>query len=280
MRRILAVFAAIAVLVGALVLAAVTGVVPGVPGLTGLAGLSGASTGCDLSKAGACLRILFIGNSYTYTNDLPGTFASMARAGGHQVEIASVTKGGVALADLLSMPETTAALKPGRWDYVVLQEQSSIPASATARVSVMFPAVRTLATRIEMNAGRPILFLTWGHRDGWPEEGISTYASMQARVTDSYRTIAREVQAPIAPAGEAWAAARSQLPQLSLWQDDGSHPTSAGTYLAAATFYATIYRSSPETVSFNGSLAPDDALAVRRIAATTVLADPARWFLP
>ena len=74
-------------------------------------------------------------------------------------------------------------------------------------------------------------------------------------------------------------AVRRQNPQLDLWQDDGSHPTEQGTYLAACVFYAVLFRQSPQGLTYGDGLAADTVRVLQTLAADTVLAEPARWNL-
>jgi len=81
------------------------------------------NTGCPSEeRAPACTRVLFIGNSYTTVNDLPGVFASLARSGGHRVETKRAAVDGWTLANHADSPATATALTASRWDIVVLQE--------------------------------------------------------------------------------------------------------------------------------------------------------------
>ena len=257
--RVAAVLAGIAV-VGALLLARLVG-----------AGCGGA--------ADDCLRILFIGNSYTKVNDLPGTFAALARAGGHQVEVGMVAPGGQTLAGHVTSPETQAQLVAGRWDVVVLQEQSQIPSVAQSRDAVMAPAVRTLVEQIRMIGARPFLFSTWAHRDGAPEYGLSTGAAMQDAIDASYLSIGEQLSVPVVPVGEAWTAAMVAVPSATLWQNDGSHPTAAGTYLAAAVFYAALFDDDPVAAAgaFGAPSVADGSMLAA--VARDVVADRMRWGL-
>src|SRR5437879_3318031 len=96
-----------------------------------MAGQSGCAppVGCAGSApSGTCTRVLFIGNSYTFVNDLPGTFAGLAAAGGHRVQTGMLASGGATLEAHAADPATARALASTRWSGVVLQEQSEIPA--------------------------------------------------------------------------------------------------------------------------------------------------------
>lgn len=242
--------------------------------LTFLIALSSCSAGQ------APLRVLFIGNSYVFVNDLPGTFAALAKSGGHPVETGMAAEGGWTLYQHANSTQTLEQLNSSHWDYVVLQEQSQIPSVEQYRVQKMFPAARLLVQQIQQAGARPVFFLTWAHRDGWPEEGLSDYESMQLQINQGYMAIANESHSPVAPVGYAWLTAWLQNPQLSLWQLDGSHPSTAGTYLAACVFYAAIFIENPEGLAYRAHLPADTAKYLQTLAANTVLTDPSAWNLP
>jgi hypothetical protein len=233
-----------------------------------------------LPGKGACTRVLFIGNSYTYTNDLPLVFAKLALAGGHQVETGMAAEGGWSLNDHLQSTATIKAIQSTKWSFIVLQEQSQIPASVQDRTGSMYPAARSLVHQIEADGATPIFFLTWAHREGWPEEGLPDYDSMQLQIAQGYLGIAKELNVQVAPAGYAWWTTRDQYPEVALWQADGSHPSDEGTYLAACVFYATIFRQSPEGLTYRENLPEQTASLLQRIASATVLTDPQQWNLP
>ena len=255
-------------------------VIAAVVGLVGFSALlmNGQQSCQNQTQASGCTRLLFIGNSYTYVNDLPAIFADLARSGGHRVEVGMVAEGGATLRDHAGSVATAAKLTSAKWDVVVLQEQSEIPSLEQLRESEMYPAARRLADTIYRQGARPMFFLTWAHRDGWPENGLPDYASMQSAIDDGYLAIAAEEQAAVAPVGVAWSSVMSQ-PHPALWQDDGSHPTTAGTYLAACVFYATIYHQSPRGLAYHADLSAVDAAILQSAAADTVLTDPGKWGL-
>src|SRR5438034_11816170 len=94
--------------------------------------------GCgQQTGASGCTRVLFIGNSYTYVNDLPAMFAGLAQSGGHRVETGMVAVGGSTLGEHAASVATAAKLTSARWDLVVLQEQSQIPSVDQLRQSEM-----------------------------------------------------------------------------------------------------------------------------------------------
>lgn len=227
-------------------------------------------------------RILFAGNSYTDTNNLPRTFARLAESGGHTVETGMVAPGGWWLQDHLNSTEVRNNIKDGNWQIVVLQEQSVVPAMENERVGNMYPAVRGLHELIQQAGAQTFLFMTWGRRDGTapPDTGFQTFSDMQTQLGIGYMGIADELSVPVIPVGVAWRDALAQQPTLALWQSDGSHPSEAGTYLAACTFYAAIFQQSPEGLAYTGGLDEETAVLLQKIAADTVLTNLEHWHIP
>ena len=188
------------------------------------------------------LRVLFIGNSYTYFNDLPGLVASLARGArpSRAMQTEMVARPGVSLRDHWLDGAALAAIRRTRWDYVVVQEQSMLGVMlAHGRPTVNDPDLfhefgRRFIREITAAGATPVLYLTWARRPS-PET--------QDRLTRAYAALAAETGARLAPVGVAWQQARAQRPALELFDPDGTHPSPAGSYLAAATLLATITRT-------------------------------------
>ncbi len=227
--------------------------------------------GCVGSDAARPCRVLFIGNSYTYVNDLPVILAELAHAGNHVLKPGILAEAGETLADHAASRSTTAALSSTRWNIVVLQEQSEIPSVEYLRQNKMYPAARQLVRMIRDSGAQPMLYLTWAHRYGWPENSLPSYSRMQSAIDSGYTTIARALNVTVARVGDAWSAEVSHEPRLRLWRLDGSHPTVKGTYLTACVFYATIFHESPEGLRYHANLSTDDASQLQAIASETVL---------
>src|SRR6266498_788662 len=219
----------------------------------------------------SCTRILFIGNSYTFVNDLPNTFAELAKSGKHKVEVGMSAQGGWTLADHVKSTDTQNAIHSKKWAYVVLQEQSQIPSVGQSRTYTMYPAARTLVKQVRAIGATPLFFLTWAHRDGWSEYGMRDYESMQVQINNGYYGIAQELNVSAAAVGLAWLAAVKGHPELNLWQEDGSHPSEEGTYLAACVFYAVIFKESPVGLTYRADLSKETAGTLQAIASKTVL---------
>lgn len=219
----------------------------------------------------APLRVLFIGNSYTFYNDLPGLFAELVRSSGKEVEAEMAAEAGWTLADHAVSGETQKLLRSQDWDYVILQEQSIIPSLPMEREGRMYPAVNALDGIIQEIGAETVLLMTWGRREGFLEKGIPDFAAMQSQLHEGYNDIGVEVGAIVAPVGLAWQAAISHEADIDLWEYDGSHPSLKGSYLAANVLYAAISGRSPQDLAYTAGLQVETALFLQRIAIETVL---------
>jgi hypothetical protein len=218
-----------------------------------------------------CTRVLFVGNSLTYVNDLPHTFAALAKSGGHHVATGMLAPGGWRFVDHLGSANTDKTIGDHRWNYVVLQDQSQQAATNSTRVSEMYPSAAKLASDVRISGAHPVLYLTFAWQAGWPDSGLPNYQSMQDQVDEGYSTIGKQLHVPVAPVGVAWNSIVNSQPGITLWQGDGVHPTVAGTYLAACVFYATIFHQSPIGLHFHDGLPADEVTQLQNSASTVAL---------
>jgi hypothetical protein len=171
--------------------------------MVGLCGCAGdASPGPGAPQV---YRVLFIGNSLTSVNDLPGTVALLALDAGDSIEVESVTRPGFALIDHVEgKSNAVEVIRSRRWDYVVLQQgASSLPLSR----DTLILATRLLDPDIQAAGGRIAELMVWPARDN-----IASFD--QVRV--SYQEAARAVDGLFLPAGEAWRTAWAADPSLPL----------------------------------------------------------------
>ncbi len=227
----------------------------------------------------ACTQVLFIGNSYTYVNDLPAVLVKLASSGGHRLETGMAAEGGWSLSDHLKASSSLQQITSKKWNYVVLQEQSQLPANQYARDQQMIPSVANLTAQITATGAKPVLFVTWGHRDGWPDNGMPEYEGMQLAINYAYLTAGKKYGTIISPVGYAWLALQRRQPKVDLWQADGSHPNIQGTYLAACVFYATLFQQSPLGLSYKAGLNTEEATLLQQTAADIVLNNTQKWNL-
>ena len=180
-------------------------------------------------------RILFIGNSYTGRNDLPGLIRQLAASADppKELETEKSLLNGMALKTHWDRGDALKLLEGSKWDFVSLQEQSTLPFKNPAR---MREYVSKFDEAIRKHGARTVLYLTWARQDA-PER--------QAEITEAFTSAARETGALVVPVGPAWEAALRESPGLPLYDADKSHPSLAGSYLAACVFYSVLFRESP-----------------------------------
>ena len=224
------------------------------------------------------VRILWIGNSYTYVNDLPEMVKTIAFGKGKLLSTTRMLKGGERLSGHLANEKLRSCLKKGGFHYVILQEQSAAPSMSTQQVAekVYAPAEQLVKLIREGSPEAKILFyMTWGHKYGNQQEEKTpyalnnTYEDMQQRLKTSYLEMAHANHAICAPVGMAWQRVRSEKPDLTLYDPDGSHPSKAGTYLAANVFFGIIC-GEPYQTSYSAGLNEETAAYLQRIAHETV----------
>ena len=176
-------------------------------------------------------RVLFIGNSLTYTNDLPGMLSAIARMSGDTIVVASVVAPGYAVIDHITPPTATDALAriaSAKWEYVVLQQG---PTSRAIDRDTLVLAAQRLEPAIRAAGGRPALYMVW------PAAADSANFD---RVRQSFQLAACSTNGVFWPVGEAWRAAWRVDPTLGLYGPDRFHPSALGTYLAALVMYERI----------------------------------------
>ena len=205
--------------------------------------------------ANSSLNVLFIGNSFTARNDLPGLVASLAEATGTRLDHRLISAGGASLRMHWNKGEAAGAIRAGRYDYVVLQEQSTLPVKNAAR---MHENVRLFDAAIKAAGAKTALYLTWARRHA---------PGTQKTITDAYQSIGRELGATVVPVGVAWQKFMAKHDKPVLHDKDDSHPTLAGSYLAACVFFATLFGKSPVGVGDGVTgLTAQDATLLQQVA--------------
>ena len=191
------------------------------------------------SAADEPLRVLFVGNSLTHTNDLPAVVATLARGVGTEIEHATIAPGGMSLEDHWNAGRVPAEIASGNWDAVVMQQGPSALPESQANLREW---ADRLAEHARKHGARPALLTVW------PED---YRASALGEVIASYANAAEAAGAELYPAGLAWQAAWSRTPSLPLYGPDGFHPSTLGTYLAALVVTAGLTGQPPPAVAFS-----------------------------
>ncbi|MBF0483131.1 MAG: hypothetical protein HQL25_00345 [Candidatus Omnitrophica bacterium] len=198
------------------------------------------------------INVLFIGNSLTSINDLPGMIAQLAKSRNFEMKYEMYAPGGYTFAQHSADPVLLGKIKRGDWDFVVLQEQSQMPAIENqmvleAQVYAYAKKLNQMVKAANFNA-KVVFYMAMANKN-----------ANQERVNSSYTHMAQQNSAMLAPVGIVWKKVRSEKPELNLYLDD-RHPSIIGTYLTACVFYATLFKDSP--VGLQHSEYIDDKTAV------------------
>ncbi len=209
-------------------------------------------------------NILFVGNSFTYYNDMPDMIQALAVANDKVINIEAATKGGYSIAQHAKDPKTLNALASKKWDIIVFQGHSLEPLTDKAN---MIKSGKELAGKCK--EAKLMLYLTWAYQTKKRflekvkktnigklkrEEQMNMFSNMQKLLTEGYNALAEEIHAEVVPVGLAWQASRKQHPDLNLFnKKDQFHPSKQGSYLSAIVFYKAIFGETPEKAALNSS---------------------------
>ena len=234
-------------------------------------------------RAQDSISVLFIGNSYTYVNDLPTMLRDLSASLNKEVTIGSKTNGGFTFQNHVNDQATYTAINQNPWDVVVIQGQSQDPSFPTGQVnSTSYPFAVQLSDSVLANnaCSNVMYFMTWGRQNGDPQwDSINTFDKMNSRLYNAYRRFADSVDATVAAVGASWKYVRDTYPTINLYSGDGSHPSVEGSYLAACTFYASLFRQSPVGAVCFAGLDPTVAGQLQAAAATVILDSLDQFFL-
>jgi hypothetical protein len=189
-----------------------------------------ACSSATANEPDAPAAVLLIGNSLTYSNDLPSLLAGVARAAGDSIRVGMAAGPNLAVIDHTNgSTDALVQIDGHAWNYVVLQ-QGPTPAGI-CRDTLIIAAMR-FAPHIEAAGGRAVLWLPWA-RQANPQS--LDFAGESATLA------ARAVGGVVAPVGIAWKMALDADPTLPLYDTDGYHPAPAGSALAALTIYDRLF---------------------------------------
>lgn len=244
-----------------------------------------------LSVDAAKLKVLFLGNSYTYTNDLPSLISSIATSKGDTVTYDSYCPGGYTIYQHSTDATTLAKIRSQAWDYIVIQEQSQIGAMYDDS-ALPDPSYFWLGPNLNLNdviksnqpRARVLYFMTWGRQNGDSEfcpslDYMCNYNSMQSALRENYMFMANTNAASVAPVGVAWWKTRLSASGINLYSGDGSHPSVEGSYLAACTFYSSLFGKSATGSNFTSGLVSTVASTLQLYATKVVLDSISNWQL-
>lgn len=224
-------------------------------------------------------KILFVGNSYTFYNLLPGIFKEIAWSEGHHARIEMATNSAYTMAQHMKLAASMAVVDLGGYDYAILQDQSlQLAIYGTDKDTGILQDMQKMIEAVKKNSPTvtPVIEMTWGRRDGYNSadydyDFMKTYTAMQEKIIQSGIEEAKAADAWSAPVGVAWQRVRSERPDIELYISDGSHPSYAGSYLAACVLYQTVYGEPFSDNAANCLLDAPTAAYLRNVAQDVVI---------
>ena len=224
-------------------------------------------------------KILFIGNSYTYYNNMPARyFGEIMQAAGYRVKVISITKGAWTLSKFADPrdemgKQVDSMLTHQDFDFVVLQEQSMTPAVNSGS---FYNGVKRLDKKIRECGATPVLYATWGRKQGSGD--LTAYGltaeTMTWKLAAAYEHMGETHDIPVAHVGLAFWDIVQNHRNIALHDPDMSHPSPEGSYLAALTLFARITGIDPATVDYEGGVNPTIEPILKEAARKAVFETP------
>jgi PKD repeat protein len=231
------------------------------------------------------VRALFLGNSYVSVNNLPLLIKNVASSVGDTLIYNDNSPGGYTFNNHLNNQVSLDMMADPQWDYVIIQQQSVMGAAVCNEPSIIalnsfepsnIQSVQDLKIPIDQEGAIPMLYMTWGRKNGepslcaqFPKAGYyCTYQGMDSLLQHNYMQMGgpnmwSNEQLPVAAVAAVWRYVRTNHPDIELYDTDESHPSMAGSYLAACTFYNMLFRKSPIGITYNPGLSSTVASNIR-----------------
>ena len=177
------------------------------------------------------MKILFIGNSHTYFNDMPAIFKRLCIENGKDVHVTMLTKGGMGLDYHAKEEQTRFNILYGEYDVVVLQHT----AHPMGDLNEMKKGAEKIAAWCKDAGSRVVLYQTW------TEKGDEENQSHMSKVYDDLGDL---LGVSVAPVGNVWQKTRMENPETELYFKDGAHASPDGSALAARVIFETVFNRS------------------------------------
>jgi hypothetical protein len=227
-----------------------------------------ASVGAAPAQDTLSPRVLLVGNSYTRFNMMPRILQRLAESAGVPLNVEFATERGATLRRHWLQLGTRERIQRGHYSFVVIQDHSLRPID---RLPEFEDYGARFVRAVTASGATPVLLQTWARSEQTrfyrKRESPRSAREMEERLASAYGMLATREGARVAAVGRAFSMALSQSPEIELYREDGTHPSVAGSYLAACTLLAAITGQDPRSASYvPWELAPDQALRLRELA--------------
>jgi hypothetical protein len=183
-------------------------------------------------------KLLFVGNSFTFYNDgvdyhVQKLIQYDTSFEGVSFDIQKIAVSSYTLEGHYNDPLTMAKIRSNNWNIVVLQEQSTRPINSP---DLFLQYATLLDTEIKKMNARTVLYMTWA-----PKATLTDIDQLAA----SYISVGQKLNVQVVPVGKVWDSFVSKYPSINIYYTDNKHPSLAGTFLIACTFYYSLYGRNP-----------------------------------
>lgn len=221
------------------------------------------------------LKVLFIGNSYTYRNEMPSIFEEIAISKGKKVYVDDCTLGKATLAIQSKRFAVKNAISKEKWDVVIIQGSSrDFVKDSSIIVKKTKPALEKIIKAVQKNnpSTKMLFYMTWGYRNGFkPIDEVNTFEKMSNLIEKRYLGLYKTYDIGVVPVGMVWKDVRKKRDEVVLYVKDGAHPSLKGSYLTACCFYSAIFNDSPVGSKYYSLLGPKICYFLQSISAKNVL---------
>jgi PKD repeat protein len=222
-------------------------------------------------------KALFIGNSYTFYNDMPDLVRRCALSVNDTLETDQNTISGYTWKQHAGDATTNNKIKQGGFNHIILQANSLEFTYDNATVNTnTIPYGKYLDSLAHKHnpCAKVILYNTWGRKNG---SNGQTYLEQDLLIENRYKSFADLKEAMISPAGPVRRYLRTNHPEIELYVADESHPSEAGSYVSAICFYTAIFRKDPTLITYNFNLSAATANAIKQAVKVVLYNDLASW---
>ena len=222
------------------------------------------------------LKVLCIGNSFTYYCGTPAMLKEIAWSEGHFIDISASLKGGWTMAKHLSLETTDDMIAEGGWDYMILQDQSLVPAKVGRDPKGMAQQIREMeAVAVKVRTLSPeckaVVENTWAY---WKYDfgSFKSLDDFDKNGKKGAKILAKAVgNAEVSPIGQAFRIVRAERPDINLYHTDKHHQSVLGSYLKSCVNYLVLYDQPFGDSVSDCLLDPETAAYLRSVAERVVL---------
>ena len=235
-------------------------------------------------------KILFIGNSHTYTFNVPQTVKELAKVEGNTIVTSMEAPGGYSLKQHSVRKQTLDAINSQKWDFVVLQESGAWGAvHPHAFDTVIYKYAKVLTDLIWLNSTetKVVWYMTHAYKHGvltfndynWcmQDSLVCQYDGMQDRVRDNYMRLEELIESEVAPSGIMWKIFMDAYSEIDLYKNDALHANALGSYIAAYTIYSIIFKKRSENIYYPEELTKQEAKKIQNVVSNSLFDCEPNW---